>query len=118
MQSSISISHSPNGGTDQELGAKWLECDFEPQTAARNVSQGYHLLILNGHNSHCTYEFCKFAESHKIIVICLPSHTTHVLQPCDVGVFGPLTSCWKSEVNTSSGQYITITKSNLIEHYS
>jgi hypothetical protein len=43
---------------------------------------------------------------------------THVLQPYDVGVFGPLASCWKSEVNISSGQYVSITKGNLIEHYS
>ncbi|KAJ3484161.1 hypothetical protein NLJ89_g12004 [Agrocybe chaxingu] len=93
-----SISHSPNGWTDQELGLKWLKNDFEPMSAARNKSNGYRLLILDGHNSHCTYEFCKFAESKKIVIICLPSHTTHVLQPCDVGVFGPLATCWKNQV--------------------
>ncbi|KDQ53043.1 hypothetical protein JAAARDRAFT_39757 [Jaapia argillacea MUCL 33604] len=27
-----SISHSPNGWTDQELGLKWLQKDFEPKT--------------------------------------------------------------------------------------
>jgi hypothetical protein len=57
MESSISISHSPNGWKDQELGAKWLEHDFEPQTAAQNVLKGYRLLILDGHNLHCTYAF-------------------------------------------------------------
>src|SRR5438477_9634339 len=89
---SDSISHSPKGWTDQELGSKWLEQDFEPATAKRNTSNGYHLLVLNGHNSHCTYRFCKFAAAHRIIIVCLPSHTTHALQPCDVGVFGPLAS--------------------------
>jgi hypothetical protein len=114
----ISISHSPKGWTDQELGSAWLERDFEPATAARNKTGGYRLLILDGHNSHTTYRFCSFAEKHKIIVLCLPSHTTHRLQPCDVGVFGPLASSWKAIVNETSADYVPIRKNNLISHYS
>jgi hypothetical protein len=113
-----SISHSPKGWTDQELGSAWLERDFEPATAKRNQTQGYRLLILDGHNSHTTYQFCSFAEKHKIIVLCLPSHTTHRLQPCDVGVFGPLSSSWKSLVNEMSADYIPIRKGNLLSYYS
>ena len=41
----ISISHSPKGWTDQELGEMWIKKDFEPATAAKNVTGGYHLLI-------------------------------------------------------------------------
>jgi hypothetical protein len=55
MFNHCSISHSPKGWTDQELGSKWLERDFEPETAAQNESNGFRLLILDGHNSHCTY---------------------------------------------------------------
>ena len=112
-----SISVSPKGWTDQELGSTWLEHDFEPETAARNTSNGYRLLILDGHNSHCTYRFCKFAEQHRILILCLPSHTTHVLQPCDVGVFGPLSTYWKAQVNKASRAYTPITKSNLLLYY-
>lgn len=86
-------------------------------SCARNVSGGYRLLILDGHNSHCTYQFCSFAEKNKIIILCLPSHTTHVLQPCDVGVFGPLLLFWKSEINTFTYAGIPITKFNLHKHY-
>ncbi|KDQ56839.1 hypothetical protein JAAARDRAFT_131713, partial [Jaapia argillacea MUCL 33604] len=71
----------------------------------------------NGHNSHCTYCFCKFAADHHIMVLCLPSHTTHWLQLCDIGVFGPLASCWKAEVNEAGHQYIPIRKSNLLHYY-
>lgn len=114
-----SISVSPKGWTDQELGATWLRKDFEPVTAIKLDSPNQHrMLILDGHNSHCTYKFCKFAEDHQIIIVCLPSHTTHALQPCDVGVFGPLASCWKAQVNLVSRQYDSITKLNLLEHYS
>ena len=112
-----SISHSPKGWTDQELGSAWLECDFKPTTAARNKTGGYRLLILDGHNSHTTYRFCSFVEKHKIIVLCLPPHTTHRLQPCNVRAFGPLNSTWKAEINLASQKYLEIRKNNLISHY-
>ncbi|KIJ58868.1 hypothetical protein HYDPIDRAFT_101866, partial [Hydnomerulius pinastri MD-312] len=112
-----SLSHSLKGWTDQELGFKWLQKDFEPQTAAQNRSGGYRLLILDGHNSHGTYQFCKFAANHRIIVLCLPSHTTHALQPLDVGIFRPLSSAWKKQVNEASRQFIGIKKNNLLVYY-
>jgi hypothetical protein len=95
----------------------WIKKDFEPITSVRNVTGGYHLLILDGHNSHCTYGFCNFAAEHKIIIIYLPPHTTHALQPCDVACFGPLASAWKSEVNSASADYTEITKQNLLMFY-
>lgn len=112
-----SVSHSPKGWADQELGSEWLEKDFEPQSAARNRTGGYRLLILDGHNSHCTLRFCQFAEAHNILVVCLPPHTTHALQPNDVGVFGPLASSWKKEVLKASRRYIPITKHNFLSIY-
>jgi DDE superfamily endonuclease len=67
-----SISHSPKGWTDRELGSAWLERDFEPATAARNKTGSYRLLILDGHNSHTTYRFCSFAEKHKLLCYAFP----------------------------------------------
>jgi hypothetical protein len=61
MLSSISI--SPNGWTDQELGAFWLEKDFAPESAQYLDDPGdYRLLVLDGHNSHGTYRFISFAQ--------------------------------------------------------
>jgi hypothetical protein len=58
-----SISISPNGWTDQELGSLWLEKDFAPATAVFLDDPGhYRLLVLDGHNSHCTYHFMDFAQ--------------------------------------------------------
>ena len=95
----------------------WIKKDFEPVTAARNIMGRHRLLILDGHSSHCTCGFCKFADNHNIMIICLPSHTTHALQPCDVACFGPLASVWKAEVNSASAAYVEITKRNLLEFY-
>jgi hypothetical protein len=82
------------------LGRLWLEKDFAPETAARlDDPADYRLLILDGHNSHGTWPFMDFAQKHRILILCLPSHTTHALQPCDVGVFGPLAKKWKARVS-------------------
>ncbi|EKM57916.1 uncharacterized protein PHACADRAFT_51338, partial [Phanerochaete carnosa HHB-10118-sp] len=78
------------GWTGQEIGVIWLEKNFEPETATCNCSGASCLLILDGHNFHCTYCFIKYAANHSILVVCLSSHTIHALQPCNVEVFGPL----------------------------
>ena len=45
------------------------------------------LLIQDGHSSHITVDLIQLAKENDIHIMCLPSHTTHVLQPLDVGVF-------------------------------
>jgi hypothetical protein len=111
-----SISVSPNGWTDQELGATWLQNDFGPATWEKAAGQ-YCLLILDGHNSHCMFTLCKYATNNKIIIICLLSHTTHALQPCNVGAFRPLTQSWKQVVTLASQSLIAIQKDNLLTYY-
>jgi hypothetical protein len=52
------------------------------------------LLIYDGHGSHTTLDWVTLARSNSIILFCLPPHTTHRLQPLDVGCFGPLQIAW------------------------
>lgn len=54
------------------------------------------MLIVDGHASHVTNEFIKFTREHKIVCLCLPAHSRHLLQPLDVGVFGPLKRNYKT----------------------
>jgi hypothetical protein len=91
------VTVSPNGWTDQDLGFLWLQDVFDPQTTALNPTRATRLL-LDGHNSHCLIEFLNLAKSKNIEILCLPPHTTHALQPCDIGVFSPLASHWAAEV--------------------
>ena len=83
------ISLSKNGWTDNKLCMEWIRNCFEPET--RSYLRGeYRMLIVDGHASHVSTEFIRFAQEHKIVCLCLPAHSTHLLQPLDVGVFGPL----------------------------
>ena len=48
-----------------------------------------HLLILDGHNSHCTLDVVREARAAGLDILTLPAHTSHALQPLDVSVFKP-----------------------------
>jgi hypothetical protein len=41
----------------------------------------------------------RFCIENNIILCRLPSHTSHKLQPCDVGVFGPLKAAYRDQVD-------------------
>ena len=47
---------------------------------------------------HINYTFLLWCEAHGIIVFCLPPHSTHLLQPLDVGLFGPLQQHYRKAV--------------------
>ena len=83
------IATSPNGWTTDSIGLHWLKEVFEPYS--RNHSVGAkQLLILDSHSSHLTAGFDTFCYESGIICLCMPPHSSHLLQPLDVGVFGPL----------------------------
>jgi hypothetical protein len=45
-----------------------------------------------------TVDFLEFARDHKIALVLLPAHSSHLLQPLDVGLFGPLQHYYEIEV--------------------
>ena len=93
----LEIATSENGWTDNELGLNWLKKCFEPATAKYPHGE-YRLLIVDGHASNISTEFIKFCNEKKIILLCLPPHTTHILEPLDVSVFGPLSREYRKQL--------------------
>jgi hypothetical protein len=85
---------SENGWTDDFLCKEWFKHSFIPQATSKNTSGKPILLIYDGHGSHEKLELIRLAREHNIILFCLPPHTTHKLQPLDVGVFGPFQRAW------------------------
>ena len=78
---------SEKGWVNQELYLKWFRFFIANIPPARPV-----LLIEDGHSSHMSLEVIKLAQDNDIQLLCLPSHTTHLLQPLYVGVFKSLKS--------------------------
>ncbi|RYC78876.1 hypothetical protein BFJ63_vAg18251 [Fusarium oxysporum f. sp. narcissi] len=103
------IALSEKGWTDNKLGLEWLK-HFDQATAKRTNSR-YRLLILDGHESHHSVEFEEYCKENKIITLCMPAHASHLLQPLDVGCFGPLKKAYGREIEHLIRCFIThITK--------
>ena len=74
--------NSTNGWINSELYLEWLKFFRNNIPPTRPV-----LLIQDGHTSHMSIEAIEYCKSNEIYILCLPSHTTHILQPLDIGVF-------------------------------
>ena len=108
---------SKNGYTDSILTYKWLTKVFDPQT--RNRAQGgSRVLISDGLMSHESVDLMTFCFKNNIILMRLPSHTSHVTQPLDVSCFGPLKAYYRNEVEKLfRGGSMGVTKRNFVWLY-
>jgi hypothetical protein len=101
---------SPSGWSNSDIFIQWFMDTFIPETTPSDPSQ-WRLLVLDRHKSHITPELMKKAWMHRIWLSWLPSHSSHITQPLDVAVFGPLktyyhqlTRAWASYEATSLHQ--------------
>ncbi|KAJ0126689.1 Chitin synthase A [Fusarium oxysporum f. sp. albedinis] len=90
------IATSQNGWTNNELGLEWLK-HFDRSITNRSTGP-YRLLILDGHESHHSADFERYCKENKIITLCMRAHAPHLLQPLDVGCFGPLKQAYGREI--------------------
>jgi hypothetical protein len=88
---------SDKGWTDDSLSLIWLTDVFEKHTKDRTKGV-YRLLILDGHGSHSTPEFDLFCSEHSIITLCMPLHSSHLLQPLDVSCFAVLKRSYRRQI--------------------
>lgn len=92
---------SPNGWTSNELAIAWLK-HFNTHTKARSVGS-HRLLIVDGHESHQSFQFHEMCKKEKIIALCMPSHSSHILQPLDLVCFALLKRAYGMKLMTWHG---------------
>ena len=119
------FSWSPSGYMDDELEFEFILKHVDPYTtripsidltAADTTSEipdtkctppgpyqnttpndmSYRMLIVDGHSSHIAWPVVEYALDHRIILYCLPVHSTHLMQPLSVACFGPLARAYRS----------------------
>lgn len=90
------IAVSDNGWTTNELRVEWLK-HFNAHTKARIIG-ARRLLILDRHESHHSLEFQELCRENNIYTLCMPPHSSHLLQPLDVGCFSPLKRAYSREI--------------------
>jgi hypothetical protein len=97
---------------------KWLEKCFIPQAEKRNISGKPILLLCDGHHSHETLEMRELADQSNIVLFKIPPHTTHRLQPLDVGIFGPLQRAWQKQcLQVLDETGLGVTRPHLVREY-
>lgn len=91
---------SESGWSNSEVFLNWLKHFV---TFVKPNIENKVLLILDGHTSHTKdLSIIDYAKQNGIIMLSLPSHTSHRLQPLDVSFFGPL----KTNFNKACEKYI------------
>ena len=76
----------------------WMDKVFVPYV--KRVCLGHKVVLTyDGHNSHITYNTIRMAIDNNITILCLPPHSSHALQPLDVGVFSSVKGNWRSLVS-------------------
>ena len=90
---------SSKGWSCQELGLKWLTQVFQRYTG-KKAGNRKRLLIVDGYSSHANMKFINKCDELRILLLVLPSYSTHRLQPFDVSLFAPLASYYTTGLNT------------------
>lgn len=116
----VTFAISESGFSNTALCVEWFKHVFQPQSEARKQDPDeYRLIILDGHASHIATETIQYCVAHNIILLCLPSHTTHILQPLDVSFFRPLATNY-SKTMSKAKELATghkVTKMQFTQYY-
>ncbi|TKA63056.1 hypothetical protein B0A49_08854 [Cryomyces minteri] len=108
--------YSDKGYTGNELALVWFQ-GWEEQTRDR-VGDRWRMLLMDNHGSHIDWKFIKHAVDHKVVLVALPAHSTHLLQPLDVGLFSPLQQSYGRMVDRHHRAGITgVNKERFLEYY-
>lgn len=110
-----SIYHcSKSGWMTEELFPEWLKHfrNFVKATPDDPV-----MLVLDNHTSHSTLQSYNYCRANGIIMVSLPPHTSHKVQPLDVTFFAGLKSAYNHECDQfmKSHHYESIAVTDIAE---
>ncbi|KAJ4430929.1 hypothetical protein ANN_19522, partial [Periplaneta americana] len=71
------------------------------------------LLIMDNHDSHISVDGVNYAKNNGIVLLTIPPHTSHKLQPLDRSLFGPL----KKYYNTAAADWMLMNPGKTITIY-
>jgi hypothetical protein len=112
------VTFSENGWTSNDIAVEWLGKVFLPQTQPEDPADG-RLLIVNGHGSHTSDEFMTMCYLNNVHLLFFPAHTSHVLQPLDLGCFSSLKTAYRRLIgeHTALTDTTKVGKANFLEFY-
>jgi hypothetical protein len=94
-------SSTPSGWFETFTFKDWFVRIFLP--AAKRLG-GKTLLIGDNLASHLSVEVITLCKENNVEFVCLPANSTHILQPLDVGLFGPMKANWRKQLRSYASQ--------------
>jgi hypothetical protein len=101
--------YHPSGWIQTDIFTMWFE-HFVKHT--KPSKEDPVLLVLDGHNSHTrNIDLINRAREKHVTIVCLPPHSSHKMQPLDVGFLFPLKTFYADAIedwlHTNPGKVVT-----------
>ena len=84
------------GWMDSEAFVQWL--GFFNLWVISLAVQKPVILFIDGYPAHLSWMAADFCKRNGIILYCFLANCSHILQPCDMGLFGPMKPAWRNAV--------------------
>lgn len=103
-----------NGWSDQKCFLQWLE---HFKLCVNSSPSNPVLLLLDNHYSHISLLIYNYCKDNGIVMLSIPPHTSHRLQPLDTSFFGPFKCAFNRECDNflKTNKQEKITFSDLAE---
>ena len=95
------LNYRETPGADSAIVLDWAKNVLEETRDLRKRGQ-YLLLILDGYSAHIQFNTLSLFRQNRVIVVALPAHSSHRLQPLDVSVFSAYKSYMEAEMHQAS----------------
>lgn len=107
------------GSSGTASGSGWMNSEvfselYLPFFIAQTRCSKDHpvLMIMDNHQSHCSLAAISKAKDNGIVILTLPPHTSHQMQPLDKTVYGPMKEYYNRAADdwmrTNPGRAVTI----------
>lgn len=90
------LDHSESGWQTKETFSNYLK-HLIYTLESDEIAKPY-IIYYDNHSSHLNYELFRWCVDREVHVVTFPPNTTHILQACDVGIFGPTKAGWRKEL--------------------
>ncbi|GFO26065.1 tigger transposable element-derived protein 6-like protein [Plakobranchus ocellatus] len=88
---------NPSGWMTKQL---FVECLRHIHRHVRSTPENKVLVILDNHESHISIEAVDYCRDNGIVLLSLPPHCSHKVQPLDRTIFGPLKMHYNKAINS------------------
>lgn len=85
-----------SGWSNGQVFETYLNDHFLKYVQGRNKDEPI-LILFDGHRSHISMTLIDWAKENNVVLFVLPAHTSHALQPLDLGCFGPFQRIYNAE---------------------